>query len=419
MLVPAVSNGMGSALNDVALACHANAALVAVLLWRDRPTAGRAILAGVLAGMAIGVKYPALVWAAVLGVIVITRRSARIDPRLRLDRESRISNPRSLALFALAATLSGGWWYLRAYAHTGNPVFPFFRHWFGGAGIDDVLDPIKRPMAVTPWNLLTAIVPITLDPDRFDSLSHQFGPAFLLLLPGLFLLRPPRRVVGIAAAGWLFFTLCLTQRQSMRFVLSAVGPFAVATAWAASRWWDRKSLPGRVLAIGLALILLIESCLAVARCRHGWPVIVGRESAETFLARREPTYRVGRWIDANLSRSARIIGQDHRGFYLPRPYAMELAHRRRTHLGARGESPGEIVAALRGSGFTHLLICPPEPETAVEFDPTLTRLLASWLAAHPPLYREAIRDPDGVTRRYEIRALEDRDDLAEAGGAGR
>ena len=57
------------------------------------------------------------------------------------------------AVFGLVALLVGGGWYLRAYLHTGNPVYPFFRHTFGGAGIDDVLDPIKRPLAVTPWNV--------------------------------------------------------------------------------------------------------------------------------------------------------------------------------------------------------------------------------------------------------------------------
>ena len=98
-------------------------------------------------------------------------------------------------------------------------------------------------------------------------------------------------------------------------------------------------------------------------------MVAGLEAAETFLARREPTFVVGRWIDANLPSDARLIGQDHRGFYLPRPYAMELAHRRRTGLGSRGESAEAIIQELRGDGFTHLLLCPPEPEDAIEFGP--------------------------------------------------
>ena len=84
----------------------------------------------------------------------------------------------------------GSPWYLRALWYTGNPVYPFFRHVFGGAGLDEVLDPIKRPMAVTVVNLLTALGPLSLQPDRFDSFSHQFGPVFLLFLPALLLERP-------------------------------------------------------------------------------------------------------------------------------------------------------------------------------------------------------------------------------------
>ena len=147
----------------------------------------------------------------------------------------------------------------------------------------------------------------------------------------------------------------------------------------------------------------------MARGRHVLGLIAGRESSESLLARREPTYVVGQWAAHNLPATARLIGQDHRGFYIPRPYTMELAHRRRTGLGRHGEGPGEVVARLRESGFTHLMLCPPVPETAVEFDPTLGRLLAPWLAGRVPIYRKDLADGDGVVRRYAIYELsEDR-----------
>jgi hypothetical protein len=441
LLVPAVSNGMGAPLNDVALAAFGNAALFAWTRWHDRPCRRAAVLAGVLAGLALGVKYPALVLAGLIALAMLFEalrswravRSANvasnqawsfrhiddrhyIDPRDVIAFERRFAGSPRLPrrrhwsshaiLFGLAALVVGSAWYLRAYHFTGNPVFPFFREIFGGAGLDEVLDPIKRPMRVTLWNILTALGPMTLDPARFDSVSHQFGPLFLLMLPPLFWERPPRRVWGIVGIGYLFLTLCLTQRQSMRFLLIAVGPMAVGVAWLASRWWDRPGFAAKGLVVLLVACLGFEAVIAAGRARHGLGVVFGCESAASYLARREPTYRVGRWIDANLPADARLIGQDHRGYYIPRPYAMELAHRRRTGLGTHGETPREITETLRRDGFTHLLLCPPEPEDAVEFDPTLSRQLAPWLDRQRPLYLQNLPDADGVVRRYAIYKLE-------------
>lgn len=391
LLVPAVSNGMSAPLNDVALAAFGTAALFAWSLWADRPKLGTAMLAGMLAGSALGVKYPAIVWVGLLGAAMLGVR-----PR---------SAKHALG-FAVAALLVGGGWYLRAYLHTGNPVHPFFRHAFGGAGLDEVLDPHKRPLAVSLWNILTALIPMTLDPDRFDSFSHQFGPMFLLFLPGLVLFRAPRRVIGLTALGFTFLAVCLTQRQSMRFVLLVLGPLSIAVAWSVLMCARRGGLSRACLVALVVLVIAFEAAIALGHARHGARVVLGRESRGSFLERWEPTYRVGQWVDAHLPSTARLIGQDHRGFYLPRPYTMELAHRRRTGLGGRGETAEAIVGAIRERGFTHLLMCPPIPETAIEFDPALGRLLGPWLAEREPVYRADLTDGDGVTRRYAIYALD-------------
>jgi hypothetical protein len=262
-------------------------------------------------------------------------------------------------------------------------------------------------MAATFWNLLGALGPLTLQPDRFDSFSHQFGPIFLLFLPAALLERPPRRVLGLAALGYVFLMICLTQRQSMRFVLIALGPLSVAVAYGLSSWRDQRTWPARLLVAIVLATLGLEAGWSMVRGRHVLGVLAGLETSEATLARREPTYVVGKWASRHLPATARVIGQDHRGFYIPRPYTMELAHRRRTGLGRHAEAAGEIVARLRESGFTHLMLCPPVPETAVEFDPTLGRLLESWLAARTPVYREDLTDGDGVLRRYAIYDLSD------------
>jgi hypothetical protein len=400
LLTPAVSNGMSAPLNDVALAAFGTAAIFAWVQLHERPGVSAAIVGGLFAGLAIGVKYPALVLCGLLALAIGLRSIQRNSlPRRRWL---------ALALVYLGTTaLVGGCWYLRAYVHTGNPVYPYFRQVFGNSGLDEVLDPSKRPLALTPWNLLFALGPLSLQPDQFDSFSHQFGPVFLLFVPALLLERAPRRVLLLVGLAYTFLMICLTQRQSMRFVLIALGPMSIAVAYLASVWWNRRTFPARLM-VGLLLALLgFEASVAVARSRHALQVVLGRESVAEYLTKREPTYYVGRWAARNLPGAARVIGQDHRGFYIPRDYTMELAHRRRTGLGMRGESPRSVVAQLRESGFTHVMFCPPIPETIVEFDPTLGRILSPWLAEKKPLFREDLADGDGVVRRYSIYELSD------------
>ena len=388
LLVPAITNGMSAPLNDVALAAFGMAAILAWSHWREQPSNGSAWRAGMLAGMAVGVKYPALVLVGLLKLAITTR------------------SRRHAALFALALTATGSIWYARAALATGNPVYPFFRGTFGGAGLEEVLDDIKRPMPVTAWNLVTALGQMTLEPDRFDSFSHQFGPAFLLFLPALLWEKPPRRVWWLVGLGWMFLTACLTQRQSMRFVLIALGPLSLGVAWLAVRWAERRTIPARLLTMLFIGVLGAQTALTLARTRQGWPVILGLESRQAYLARREPTFVLGHWIDAHLPTNARLIGQDHRGFYLTRPYTMELAHRRRTSLGRRNESADTIVATLRQRGFTHLILCPPIPTDAVEFDGTLGELLAPWLQRQAPLFASNLAEADGVIRHYSVYDLQ-------------
>src|SRR5205814_8450373 len=73
VLAPAVSNGMSAPLNDVSLAAFGTAALFAWTRLLDRPSPSAAAVAGIYAGLAIGVKYPALVLCGLLAATTILR----------------------------------------------------------------------------------------------------------------------------------------------------------------------------------------------------------------------------------------------------------------------------------------------------------------------------------------------------------
>ena len=152
----------------------------------------------------------------------------------------------------------------------------------------------------------------------------------------------------------------------------------------------------------------------MTRAARAWGSCWAGESFHEFLGRCEPTYRVGRWVAENLPATARLIGQDHRGFYIPRGYTMELAHRRRTGLGPERRIAARDRRGAEERGIHARLALPADRRAGVEFDPTLGRLLAPWLAAQTPLYREDLADADGVVRRYAIYELLRRESAAHA-----
>ena len=129
LLVPAVTNGMTAPLNDVALAAFGTAAIVAWVRYHDQPSRKAALVAGAFAGLAVGVKYPALVLAGMLFLGTLFRPLYKKASPV----ERGWSDSSRLAIwFAMAAVFVGGARYLRAFIYTGNPVFPFFRSWLGG-----------------------------------------------------------------------------------------------------------------------------------------------------------------------------------------------------------------------------------------------------------------------------------------------
>ena len=138
VLVPAISNGMSAPLNDVALAAFGTAAIVAWTRMLDRPSRASTLVAGVFCGLALGVKYPALVlagfspWPSFCGRCWIRRGDQGPRPRDSL---------RLATGLAAVTMLFGGAWYLRALHSHREPRLPVLQGLVrrsgtrGGAGL--------------------------------------------------------------------------------------------------------------------------------------------------------------------------------------------------------------------------------------------------------------------------------------------
>ena len=111
----------------------------------DHPARAPIVLTGLLAGLALGVKYPALVLAGLLGLGSSPRPALFAEDDLVAD---------AIGRWRSFADSWPSWWgasgICRAWYFTGNPVYPFFRQVFGGRGSTRCSTRSARPMAVTP-----------------------------------------------------------------------------------------------------------------------------------------------------------------------------------------------------------------------------------------------------------------------------
>jgi hypothetical protein len=122
--VPALSDQAGEARNDIVGIFFLLAAVAILLAQHERGSTGKQVgtafalgpmaVVGLSAGLAGGTKLNFLLPAAVLvvGVAVVAPRGIRWC---------------SLAVAAAGALAGGGYWYLRNFAHTGNPL-PWVKH---------------------------------------------------------------------------------------------------------------------------------------------------------------------------------------------------------------------------------------------------------------------------------------------------
>ncbi|HXD68104.1 MAG TPA: hypothetical protein VNV17_25985 [Solirubrobacteraceae bacterium] len=215
----------GEAFNDVVGLASLMAAVALILT----PGGGWLELlgAGVALGLAAGTKYTFLVPGVVLVVGTV----------LAAERKDRT---RAGVLLVAGLGVTGGWWYLRAALHTGNPL-----------GLRQSIGPLHLPGANSPLanatqqTVFSEIRHVSLWGTRFaPGLAHAFGPLWPLILVGAIgvvlaaasvraepLLRTVAVAAGVTAVTYLFLPTGATAIQQ-NAILFAVNLRYVAPALA-------------------------------------------------------------------------------------------------------------------------------------------------------------------------------------------
>ena len=398
--VPAATNQMTAPLNDVALAAMVTLAVAG--WWKaEVEDAGSHwyVVAGLLLGAALGIKYNALLLLPALAAGTLWRIA-----RQRGFSRRQLSG--GLTLLTVAVS-TAGCWYLRSAWHTGNPMYPYFGELLGTGG-PPVLRDSKTPLAFGPLDVLTAPWQITMRPQLFGGRGNELGAIFLAGLGGLLIARRLRGLGTICSLVLAYSVGWFALRQNVRFLLPIVPLLAILAAWVWAETGRLRVLERRLAQASLLGLLLISLAIPIVRCRQELTVALALESRENYLLRSEPTYATVMAARAMLPPDARILSQEHRAFYFPQEVVRESIYRRETGYDRELPSADELSESLLAAGFTHLLLAENLAPQGIRYDPTLTDLVAEHRRAGRRLAclsDTTFVDADGARRRYRLLEL--------------
>jgi hypothetical protein len=351
---------------DLALAFYEFMAFFAVVNWLETPSNNKWVLiAGILSGMAMSVKYTGLTSLVVASVLVlVTVLRTRTNYRRWLV---------GLSVLILVAVAFAAPWYLKNLAYTGNPVYPYL---LGGRGWNQLRNTWLTSVGIrmSPLQLLLLPWDITvLGTQGTEAFDATISPFFLALLPlALFVRRKHRMLLPLALSSLTIYVLWIVAGAATystfvlrtRILLPCFAPLSILAAYVVHslKELDHKtfSLQRFVLmavVVGLSINLVSQGLSFIGR--DPLPVIVGGESREGYLRRQllEGHYDALSFINTSLPSSATVLFLwEPRSYYCERQCLPDVVFDHFSQLALSCDSAEDIAQALQGEGVSYVLV---------------------------------------------------------------
>jgi hypothetical protein len=374
---------------DLGVVFFSFASLLLLLRWAESGFKRRfLIFSGIMAGLAMGTKYNALLTTAILALFV---------PLLH-ERRGKGGFFRSALhgfLFLVIALMVFSPWMMRNYAWKKNPIYPLYEHRFnpqksavsggdqdsdesqgGGLGVFVIREKIYQEKG---WEI--ALVPLRIffegqdgSPKHFDG---ELNP-FLLFFSLLAFWRMKEDQEGLktekkmmAAFVVLFFAIAFfTSDLRIRYIAPIIPPLVILSVLGMTRAVSflRSARGGSLRAAGtvvvglaVALSLLLNGKYIVKQFQSVQPFgyLTGDVSRDEYIASHRPEYAAMKFINENLAPDALVslLFLGRRGYYCDRNYvhgegSLDI-------LLKNALSPEGVSETLSRSGITHLLVYGP------------------------------------------------------------
>ena len=373
--VPTAFHVASSAYIDLSLALYITLACYSLTRWWKKLATGTLLMAAIFLGGALAVKLTTVfVIAAFVLVILMRAREGKDEQAGSL----RSGNSGKVVLAGFAALILAGViaspWYLRNWAATGSPVFPFYMSiWPGTATGWDVersnlfqgMNSQYGGVSENKINYLTAPARVSLaaQPEDANLYDGVLGAAFLIGLPLLIWAMwrkklPPEILIAVGVAG-IVYLFWLFSSQQLRYLLPIVPLLAIAVAASAESVGEASIKRAWMYSFTAASVLGALTTFAWFSQKAPLRVALGGETRDQYLTRNLDYYPFYQAANAQRPGDAKIwlINMRRDTYNIERPVFSDYLFEDWTFrkLLWESEDANELRAKARALGVTYVI----------------------------------------------------------------
>lgn len=357
--LPLIRDLSGVALVEIGLGFFTGAALYAFGRWLTGRASGWLVLTAWNCGLVAATKLPGAAVTLILGPALLIA----LVPQWKTS-AGRKSALIALVIFGGIAALPVLPWYLKSYAFTHNPIWPFLNDWFGGRYWDALGDAYHFAylrlvnLPAIPSNFLLGPWYLVEQPERFG--GYALDRLILWLTPFAFLAvghHQRRLVFGLTLFCVSFYTIWFFLTHQTRFLMPLIPPLCLLAALTAYRLWN-SWFPWRVLLAG-AFIAGLPGWRGPER--NLWntrlPYLSGEITRDDFLTAQVDAFTAFEYCNHSLPSDATLLlfPYENRGYYLEHPYVWGNLLTQRYIRFEQFADPAALYQGLRALGITHIL----------------------------------------------------------------
>jgi hypothetical protein len=297
-------------------------ALSSFLRWTENNERNNLALTGVMVGLAISTKLLALGSVVIFLLLITYYLFIKKKPLSHITRSVGI-----FLFFALSIPLP---WFIYAFIHTGNPVYPFFT---------PLYETSVSPLLLSPVKIVSDLWEI------FTHAADPISPIYLMFMPLLVVfykrLLPAIKLVAMYSLLALIIWYVTPRSGGGRFILPYLPAFSLLAGSLVYKVGKQKVTSAFPLYRFMLILVIVVSGISIgyrgiANVKY-LPVIIGIEKKEVFLSR-ELNFSYGDFYDIDgffkntLKPNDRVLLYGfHNLYYVNFPYIHESAVRKGDH----------------------------------------------------------------------------------------